>query len=89
MKVRGIEAGREVMWVYIDPGGGLTGKHGIGVERQIYMHWAFTEQDMAATKRLRAAFCPMRASTPARSFLTWLSRTGSRNYTGPRPKPLR
>ena len=53
------------------------------------MHWAFTEQDMAATKRLRAAFCPMRDSTPSRSFLTSLSRTGSRNYTGPRPKPLR
>ena len=89
MKGRGIEAGREVMRVYIDPGGALPGEHGIGVEKQIHMQLAFTEQDMAATKLVRAAFCPMRASTPARSFLTWLSRTGSRNYTGPRPKPLR
>ena len=89
MKGRGIEAGREVMRECIDARGALTGEHGIGVEKQLYMYWAFTEQDMAATKRLRAAFCHMRASIPARSFLTRLSRTGSRNYTGPRPKPLR
>ena len=89
MKGRGIEAGREVMRVYIDPGGALTGEHGIGVEKRMYMDWAFSERDMAATKRLRAAFCPLRASIPPRSFLTRLSRTGSRNYTGPRPKPMR
>ena len=54
MKERVIEAGREVMRACIDAGGTLTGEHGIEVEKQMYMHWAFTEQDMAATKRLRS-----------------------------------
>ena len=67
MKERAIETRREVMRACIDAGGTLNGEHGIGVEKQMYMHWAFSEQDMAATKR---------ASTPARSFLTRLSRIG-------------
>ena len=52
MKERGIETGREVMRACIDGRGALTGEHGIGMEKQMYIHWAFTEQDMAATKRL-------------------------------------
>ena len=43
----------------------------------MYMHWAFSEQDMAATKRLRAAFCPDAGFNPARSFLPRLSRIGA------------
>ena len=58
MKERAIEAGREVMRACIGGGGALTGEHGIGVEKQMYMHGAFSEQDMAATKRLRAALLP-------------------------------
>ena len=58
MKERAIEAGREVMRACIDSGGALTGEHGIGVEKQMYTHWALTEQDMAATKRLGAGFNP-------------------------------
>ena len=76
MKERAIEAGCEVMRVCIGAGGTLTGEHGIGVEKQMYMHRAFSERDMAATKRLRAA-ATKRASTPARSFLTRLSRIGA------------
>ena len=68
MKERVIEAGREVMRVCIDGGGALTGEHGIGVEKQMYMHWAFTGQDMAATKRLRAAFCPDAGFNPGKIF---------------------
>ncbi len=75
MKERAIETRREVMRACIDAGGTLNGEHGIGVEKQMYMHWAFSEQDTAATKRLRAA-ATKRASTPARSFLTRLSRIG-------------
>ena len=72
-----IEAGREVMRACIDAWGTLTGEHGIGAEKQMYMHWTFSEQDMAATKRLRAAFCPRCGFQPRqRSFLTRLSRIG-------------
>ena len=34
----------------------------------MYMHWAFTEQDMAATKRLGPAFCPDAGFNPGKSF---------------------
>ena len=68
MKERAIEAGREVMRACIDGGGALTGEHGIGVEKQMYTHWAFTEQDMAATKRLGAAFCPDAGFNPGKVF---------------------
>ncbi len=34
----------------------------------IYMHWAFSEQDMAAMKRLRAAFCPDAGFNPGNIF---------------------
>ena len=42
----------------VDGGGALTGEHGTGVEKQMSTYWAFTEQDMAATKWLGAAFNP-------------------------------
>ncbi len=34
----------------------------------MYMHWAFSERDMAATKRLRAAFCPDAGFNPGKIF---------------------
>ena len=64
MKEWVIEAGREVMRACIDAGGALTGEHGIEVEKQMYMHWAFTEQDMAATKRLAGGLLPRRGLQP-------------------------
>ena len=38
-------AGGEVMRACIDCGGALTGEYGTGVEKQMYTHWAITEQD--------------------------------------------
>ena len=52
----------------IDVGGALTGEHGIGVEKQMYMPWAFTQQDMDAMKRLRAAFNPEATFNPGKIF---------------------
>ena len=34
----------------------------------MYMHWAFTEQDMAATKRLRVASCSGAGFNPDKIF---------------------
>ena len=39
VKERVIKAGGEVMRACIDVGGALTGEHGIGVEKQMYMPW--------------------------------------------------
>ena len=68
VKERVIQAGGEVMRACIDVGGALTGEHGIGVEKQMYMPWAFTQEDMDAMKRLRAAFCPSASFNPGKIF---------------------
>ena len=34
----------------------------------MYMYWAFSERDMAATKRLRAAFCSDAGFNPGKIF---------------------
>ena len=68
VKERVIKAGGEVMRACIDVGGALTGEHGIGVEKQMYMPWAFTQEDMDAMKRLRAAFCPSASFNPGKIF---------------------
>ena len=68
VKERVIKAGGEVMRTCIDVGGALTGEHGIGVEKQMYMPWAFTQEDMDAMKRLRAAFNPKATFNPGKIF---------------------
>jgi glycolate oxidase len=68
VKERVIKAGGEVMRACIDVGGALTGEHGIGVEKQMYMPWAFTQEDMDAMKRLRAAFNPKATFNPGKIF---------------------
>ena len=66
----------------------IPGEHGIGVEKQMYMHWTFSEQDMAATKRLRAAFCPDAGFNPGKIFPDEAQPHRGRNYISPCPKPL-
>ena len=61
-------AGAEMLRACIDVGGALTGEHGIGVEKQMYMPWTFTHEDMAAMKRLRAAFNPNATFNPGKIF---------------------
>ena len=63
-----LQAGAEMLRACIDVGGALTGEHGIGVEKQMYMPWAFTQEDMAAMKRLRAAFNPNATFNPNKIF---------------------
>ena len=87
MKERAIEAGREVMRACIDAGGTLTGEHGIGVEKQMYMHRAFSERDMAAAKRLRAARDEA-GFNPGKIFPDEAQPHRGRNYISPCPKPM-
>ena len=68
MKEKVLEAGGEIMRVCIDAGGALTGEHGIGVEKQMYMPWAFTEEDMDAMRRLRGAFSSAGFFNPGKIF---------------------
>lgn len=63
-----LKAGAEMLRACIDVGGALTGEHGIGVEKQMYMPWSFTQEDMDAMKRLRAAFNPNATFNPGKIF---------------------
>ena len=68
MKEKVLEAGGEIMRVCIDAGGALTGEHGIGIEKQMYMPWSFTEEDMDAMRRLRGAFSSAGFFNPGKIF---------------------
>jgi glycolate oxidase len=54
----------------IDAGGSLTGEHGIGVDKACSMPLLFDADDLAAMKRLRAAFDPAGLCNPGKLFPT-------------------
>lgn len=53
---RVLAVGAEIMRLCVDAGGTITGEHGVGLEKRSFMHWIFTEQDMAAMGRVKEAF---------------------------------
>ena len=64
-----IEAGEEMLKVCVEMGGTLTGEHGVGLEKKVYMPLIFTEQDMDAMVRVRNAFSPTALFNPGKIFL--------------------
>jgi len=67
---RVLEAGAAILRACVEAGGSLTGEHGIGLEKKAYMGWVFSEADLAAMARVRAAFDPAAAFNPAKVFPT-------------------
>jgi glycolate oxidase len=59
-------AGEAIMRVCLDAGGVLSGEHGIGVEKQDYMAWMFTSDDLDHQNRLRQAFDPACRANPGK-----------------------
>jgi glycolate oxidase len=59
-------AGAEIVAASLAVGGVLSGEHGIGVEKQRYMGWLFTDDDMDHQERLRRAFDPHCRSNPGK-----------------------
>lgn len=55
---RVMEASAEILKVAIDAGGVLSGEHGIGLEKNHFMPWIFSEADLDAMRRARDAFDP-------------------------------
>ncbi len=53
---RVLEAGGEIMKACVDAGGGLSGEHGIGAEKRMFMPWLYSEVDLENMERLRAVF---------------------------------
>ena len=64
------EAGKEILRMCVDLGGALTGEHGVGMEKQSYMTWLFSEIDLDQFRRLRHVFDPDEYSNPHKIFPT-------------------
>jgi glycolate oxidase len=67
---RVLEASHEILEECIRVGGSVTGEHGIGVEKIDLMPKLFTEADLGVMVRLREAFNPENACSPAKMLPT-------------------
>ena len=60
------EAGRELMQVCVNAGGTITGEHGVGLDKKELLPYVFSETDMDAMLRVRAAFDPTGLCNPGK-----------------------
>ncbi len=67
---RVLAAGSEILELCVRAGGVITGEHGIGSEKRDFMHLLFSEADLDAMRRLRAAFDPDGVCNPGKVFPT-------------------
>ncbi len=65
---RVIHAGEEILRACVVAGGVISGEHGFGLEKREYMPLVFSEADLAAMAKLRAAFDPERVCNPGKIF---------------------
>ena len=73
MRDRGVlhqveEAGEEMLRAVVELGGALSGEHGIGLEKAAFMPWVFTEDDLDAMQRVKAAFDQQAILNPGKIF---------------------
>jgi glycolate oxidase len=67
---RVLDAGERIMRLCVDAGGSVTGEHGIGLEKRDFMPWIFSEADLEAMSRLKAAFGAGESFNPCKAFPT-------------------
>jgi glycolate oxidase subunit GlcD len=67
---RVIAAGEEILRVCVEAGGVISGEHGIGTEKRAYLPLLFSDADLGAMCRLRAAFDPDGVCNPGKIFPT-------------------
>src|SRR4029453_9848725 len=65
-----VAAGAEIMKVCAEVGGSISGEHGIGLEKIDYMHFIFSEADLACMQRVKEAFNPAGLCNPGKIFPT-------------------
>ncbi|MGH7267819.1 MAG: FAD-binding oxidoreductase [Candidatus Rokuibacteriota bacterium] len=70
VEVRVLAAGAEIMKLCVDVGGSISGEHGIGIEKQNFMPWIFSEADLRAMAAVKAAFNPTGRCNPGKIFPT-------------------
>ena len=67
---RVLEVGAAIMRLCVDAGGTITGEHGVGLEKRGYMDWIFSEDDIAAMAKVKAAFGSTDLYNPCKIFPT-------------------
>jgi glycolate oxidase len=67
---RVMAAGREMLQACVDAGGTISGEHGIGVEKNQFMPWIFSSDDLEVMNRVRAAFDPTGRMNPGKVLPT-------------------
>jgi glycolate oxidase len=67
---RVIEAGGDILKLCVDAGGTITGEHGVGIEKNRYMSWLFSEDDLKAMEKIKDTFDPKGLFNPCKIFPT-------------------
>ncbi len=67
---RVLAAGEEILRACVAAGGVISGEHGIGSEKREFMGLVFSDADLDAMRRLRAAFDPDGVCNPGKIFPT-------------------
>jgi glycolate oxidase subunit GlcD len=60
------QAGRAIMETCVRAGGSITGEHGVGLDKSSYLPLIFSDDDMNAMLRVRAAFDPSGLCNPGK-----------------------
>ena len=76
------ELAGEILHVCVDAGGSITGEHGVGAAKELYMPAMFSPDDLDAMQLLRCAVDPQRTYNPDKVFPT-------PRLCGERPGPYR
>jgi len=61
-------AGEEMLRAVIELGGALSGEHGIGLEKNAFMPWIFSADDLQAMQRVKGALDPAGMLNPGKIF---------------------
>ena len=67
---RVLEVGAEIMRLCVEAGGSITGEHGVGLEKRSFMEWIFSEADLEAMAKVKAAFGAGELYNPCKLFPT-------------------
>ena len=67
---RALEIGGEILKLCVEVGGGLSGEHGIGLEKQDHMPLMFNESDLAVMAKLKPSFATEDSLNPGKVFPT-------------------
>jgi glycolate oxidase len=64
------ELANSILSLCLEAGGSITGEHGVGQEKKMFMSKMFAEPDLDTMQRVRCAFDPELLSNPEKIFPT-------------------